>query len=156
VNTTSRKFRQYLLDNGSKDTLIRGPSQGLTVTLAGGNVMRVSGDKARILVEVKLATHNVVEEQDILILGEDSENLVMDISVSSGTVSYWKVWVKVSSDSWMSMRTLVICPNRFVLVKTRLEIIAKWRIPHWKCFRSDLTKHGSSVILTLISPNWTD
>jgi hypothetical protein len=31
-NTISRKFRQYLLDNGLKDTHIPEPSQGLTLT----------------------------------------------------------------------------------------------------------------------------
>jgi hypothetical protein len=39
VNTISQEFRQYLLDNGLKDTLIPGPNQDLTVTLAGGYVM---------------------------------------------------------------------------------------------------------------------
>jgi hypothetical protein len=77
--TISGKFHQYLMDNWLKDTLIPGPSQGLTVTLAAGNKMRVSGDEACILVEVKLTTHKVVEEQDFLILDEDSEDLVMGV-----------------------------------------------------------------------------
>jgi hypothetical protein len=79
VNTISMMFMRVLEDSGLKMRFTKGPSEGLTVNLAGGQTLALTGDKVKIVVEVVTNMGPHVTLQEFLVMDNDGEDLVMGV-----------------------------------------------------------------------------
>jgi hypothetical protein len=77
VNTISRMFMRVLENSELQMRFIKGPKEGLTVNLAGGQILNLTRDKVKIVVEVVTSMGPHVTLQEFLVMDHDGEDLVM-------------------------------------------------------------------------------
>jgi hypothetical protein len=163
VNTISRQFYYSLVESGLTEMFIPGPSEGLVVTLAGGHVMHVNGDRTRILVEVNTSVGPDVADQEFLILDDDSEDMVMGVGWHRALVEGPRAGVvriqDVDEDARFSVRALKTerdnAPEDQLLQDSELEVFPErseenWEMchfsadfPHLERLKNIVRDHGS-------------
>ena len=78
-NTISRTLFEQLVNRGLVSELVKGPEAGVRINLVGGQTLGISGDKAKLVVDVATNIEIKTSIQEFLILEHDSEPLVIGV-----------------------------------------------------------------------------